>query len=120
MKLFETVTSMRNTTLRYIIKWFTVWKWSENGLQFGKVHNKMENVWEHLRPLHAHENRVDLGNYTLIASNEDVVLALKEGLMEAQSMLRVLNMAPSAQCRIKEWFLTHGSLSKATPSIWLM
>ena len=76
-------------------------EYSENGLQFGRVHNKMENVWEHLHPLEAHESRVDLGNYTLIASDEDVVLALKEGLMEAQAMLRVLNMAPSSQCRKK-------------------
>jgi hypothetical protein len=61
----------------------------------------MENGWEHLHPLEAHECRVDLGNYTLIASNENVLLALKEGLMEAQALLRVLNMAPSVQCCTK-------------------
>ena len=64
----------------------------------------MENVWEYLLPVQAHESRVDLENYTPIASNEDVVLALKEGLMEAQDMLQVLNMALFAQCRIKQWF----------------
>ena len=90
-------------------------EYSENGLQFGKVHNKMENIWEHLHPLQAHENKADLGNYTLIASNEDVVLALKEGLMEAQTMLRVLNMAPSAQCRIIQWFLTPWFIEQRDP-----
>ena len=90
-------------------------EYSENGLQFGRVHNKMENVWEHLHPLEAHESRVDLGNYTQIASNEDVVLALKEGLMEAQVMLRVLNMAPSAQCRSKVWFLTPWIIEQGDP-----
>ena len=56
----------------------------------------METLWEHLYPLQAHESMVDVGNYTLIASNEDVVLALKKDLMEAQAMLRVLNIVPCA------------------------
>ncbi len=61
-----------------------------------------------------------MGNYTLIASNEDVVLALKEGLMEAQTMLRVLNMAPFAQCRIKEWFVTPWIIEQSDPKHMLM
>jgi hypothetical protein len=90
-------------------------EYSENGLQFGRVHNKMENVWEHLHPLKAHKSRVDLGNYILIASNEDVVLALKEELMEAQAMLRVLNITPFAQCCIKKWFFTPWIIEQEDP-----
>lgn len=67
-------------------------EYSENNLQFERVHNKIENIWEHLHPLEAHESRVDLGNYILIASDKDVVLALKKKLMKAQAILWVFNM----------------------------
>lgn len=71
-------------------------KYNENGLQFGRVHNKMENVWKHLHPLESHESKVDLENFMLIASDEDVVLALIKGQIEAQAMLRVFNMVQYA------------------------
>ena len=81
-------------------------EYGNNGLVFQKQHNKMENVWESLHKLTLGEQRPNLGDYSLIAGNADVVSALQEGLKEAQSMLRSLNMAPSAQCQScrKIWF----------------
>ena len=81
-------------------------EYGNNGLVFQKQHNKMENVWESLHKLTLGEQRPNLGDYSLIAGNADVVSALQEGLKEAQSMLRSLNMALSAQCqsRRKIWF----------------
>ena len=72
----------------------SVVEYGNNGFQ--KQHNKMENVWESLHKLTLGEQRPNLDDYSLIAGNADVVSALQEGLKEAQSMLRSLNMAPSA------------------------
>ena len=53
----------------------------------------------------------------MIEYDEHVVVALKEGLKEAQAMIRVLNMAPSSQCTTKKktWFYTPWLLEKSDP-----
>ena len=92
-------------------------EYGSNGLKFKKVHNKMENVWGKLHPLSEGEIGCNLGDYSLIESDEHVVAALKEGLKEAQAMIRVLNMAPSSQCTAekKTWFYTPWLLEKSDP-----
>jgi hypothetical protein len=75
-----------------------------NGLKFGLTHNKMENIWSKLYPLGESEVPANLGNYSSIENNDMLVMALKEGFKEAQSMLRVLNMAPTVYARDKRWF----------------
>ena len=37
----------------------------------------------------------NLGDYSEVSNNEDVILALKEGLREAQRVINCLNMAPN-------------------------
>lgn len=74
-------------------------EYGENGLAFGRVHNKMENVWESLHPLEEGEARCNLAYHSEIATDVDVILALKEGLKEAQKIIRIINMAPSNVCK---------------------
>jgi hypothetical protein len=78
--------------------------YGKNGLQFWKAHNKMENIWDKLHPLADGETALDLGDYSAIGSEDEVIEALKEGLCEAQRQLRILNMAPSSVARHQEWF----------------
>ena len=51
-------------------------EYKENGLKFGRVHNKMKNVWADLHPLDKLEVPCNLADYMLIATNADVILAL--------------------------------------------
>ena len=66
----------------------------------------MENIWAKLHPLKEGETPCDLGDYLEIPTNNEVVLALKEGLIETQRLLWHLNMAPSvhAKANLKVWF----------------
>lgn len=90
-------------------------EYKDNGLKFGRVHNKMKNVWADLHPLVEGEVVCNLSDYTLIATDDDVTVALQEGLKEAQSMLRVLNMSPSVHCANKVWFMTPWLVEKEDP-----
>jgi len=72
----------------------------------------MQNVWESLHPLVDLDVKCDLVDYSSIFIDKDVVLALKEGLKEAQKMMRILNMAPSST---KAWFITLWVLEKLDP-----
>jgi hypothetical protein len=60
----------------------------------------------------------DLGDYSKIREDSDLVLALKEGLKEAQTMLRGLNMAPSSVAMEKRWFLEPWVLKGLDPKCW--
>jgi hypothetical protein len=60
---------------------------------------QLKNVWSNLHPLKPCEVPVDLGDYSKVASNENVISTLKEGLYEAQKMIRVLRMAPNNLAR---------------------
>jgi hypothetical protein len=91
-------------------------EYDENGSQFGRVHNKMTNIWAKLHPLESRELKADLGDYTLVGTDDLLVEAMKEGLLEAQKMLRSLNMAPSAVAKQKKWLLNHGQWSGQMPS----
>ena len=59
-------------------------EYGENDLQFGRVHNKVENIWSNLHPLREHEAVPNLSDYSLVSIDLDVICALKEGLKEAQ------------------------------------
>lgn len=93
----------------------TALEYKENGLKFGRVHNKMKNVWADLHPLLEDEVPCNLADYSLITTDDDITSALQEGLKEAQGMLRILNMAPPVQCTNKMWFLTPWIVEKADP-----
>ena len=75
----------------------------------------MENVWAKLHPLQEGEMACDLGDYSEIPTTADVVLTLKEGLTEAQHLLRHLNMALSIHTRpnLKVWFNRPWKLERA-------
>jgi hypothetical protein len=80
-------------------------EYGENGLQFGQAHNKQKNVWVDLYPLQEGEDIANLVDFSGLATNEDIIGALKEGFKEAQALIRVLNMAPSTIARYKKWFI---------------
>jgi len=61
--------------------------YNDNGLKFGRVHNKVENLWSTLHPLDAGEVEANLGDYSLIATDVKIMVALKEGFKEVQAML---------------------------------
>jgi hypothetical protein len=83
----------------------SVVEYGENGLQFGRAHNKQKNVWADLHPLQEGEDIANLADFSGLATDEDIVGALKEGFKEAQALIRVLNMAPSIVARHKKWFI---------------
>jgi hypothetical protein len=95
-------------------------EYGKNGLTFNKQHNKMENVWESLHKLQSGEQRCNLGDYKLVSCDAEVILALQEGLKEAQAMLRALNMAPSSHCQSKKkiWYEKPWVVEKADPKSW--
>ncbi len=68
-------------------------EYGENGLQFGQIYNKMENVWVNLHHLQKGEYVVNLvRRYNLVKSNEDVILALIVRFKVVQNMLTMLKM----------------------------
>jgi len=77
-----------------------------NGIKFGQAHNKMNNIWGKMHELRDNEVPPNLANYTVVATDELVIEALKEGLKDAQRLINTLNMAPNAQAssRNKDWF----------------
>lgn len=79
------------TLAKYFSSLFVV-EYNMNGLQFNKVHSKMENIWEKVHPFGCNEFKCDLANYSLIANETGIIEALKDGLKEAQKLIRVLNM----------------------------
>jgi hypothetical protein len=58
-----------------------------------------------LHPLQEGEDIANLADFSGLATDEDIVGALKEGFKEAQALIRVLNMAPSTVARHKKWFI---------------
>ena len=58
-------------------------EYGDNGLKFGWVHNKMENIWSSLHPLQEGENEANLADYSLMATGVEIIATLKEGLKEA-------------------------------------
>ncbi len=54
----------------------TAIEYGENGLQFGRMHNKMENVWVTLHLLQEGEFITNLVDYNVIMLNDDVIHAL--------------------------------------------
>jgi hypothetical protein len=51
-------------------------EYGENGFEFGQVHNKMEVVQvDKLHPLQESESIANPIDYSLIRSNEDIILA---------------------------------------------
>ncbi len=60
----------------YIFNDITTIEYGENGFEFWQVHNKMEIVWvDKLHPLQKGESIINLADYNLIRSNEDIILA---------------------------------------------
>jgi hypothetical protein len=80
-------------------------EYGKNGLKFSRVHNKQKNVWANLYPLEVGEEVANLVDYSGLEGDEGIIFALKEGLKEAQGLIRVLNMAPLACARNKKWYL---------------
>lgn len=79
-------------------------EYRKNGLQFDRAHNKQRNVWSEIHPLAPGELPADLSDYSELATDDEFVIALKEGFKAAQGMLNSLNMAPSTYARNKSWF----------------
>lgn len=55
-------------------------EYAENDLKFGQVPNNMEKIWASLHPLGEDEIIVDLSDYAMLFTNNDVVCALKRDL----------------------------------------
>ena len=81
-------------------------EYGHNGIKFARAHNKMKNIWAKLHPLGEGEGEPNLGDYSLVSTNEGVVKALNQGLKEAQRVITSLNMAPNPQvaAKLRVWF----------------
>ena len=78
-------------------------EYGDKGLQFARAHNKQRNVWFELYPLPEGQEKPNLANYLELTIDNEIILALKEGLKEPQGLLRILNMAPLIVAREKRW-----------------
>lgn len=73
----------------------------------GKTHKKHKNIWMDLVPGPKEGHiPVDQTDYSGIQTNEDVIVALKEGLVLAQSASSRVQMNPSPYCRDRVWWET--------------
>ena len=81
---FQQLVNTANTLNR-----LTSIEYKNNGIKFGRVHNKMKNMWSDLHSLVEGEVVCNLSDYTLITTDDDVITALQESLKEAQYMFRV-------------------------------
>jgi hypothetical protein len=68
-------------------------EYQENGLKFGRGHNKMENVWADFHFVEG-ELVASLGDYSQLEGEGGVIDALKEGFSIAQGLLMILGMQP--------------------------
>lgn len=78
--------------------------YTKNGLEFGRVHNKVENVWFALHPLAKREAPTNLSDNSMVAMDYDIISTLKGYFKEAQAMPWVLKIATSNKafhCNIK-------------------
>jgi hypothetical protein len=71
---------------------------NKDGVRFPRAHKKMKIVWKQLHPIPEGVPVADLGDYSAVSTDSELIDALKEGFTEAQRYLRVLNMAPSTNC----------------------
>ncbi len=55
-------------------------EYGENGFKFGRVHNKMINIWIEINSLEEGETLCDQGDYSLVSSDIMIIKVLKEGL----------------------------------------
>ncbi|KAL3677704.1 hypothetical protein R1sor_020660 [Riccia sorocarpa] len=84
----------------------------KDGVVVPRAHDKMKCVWEELHPVPCDDKGLrvgrlpNLGDYSEVSTDSDIILALEEGFKEAQTLLRVLDMAPSVHCRADKaaWF----------------
>ncbi|CAM6091656.1 unnamed protein product [Calypogeia fissa] len=77
------------------------------GLKVGRSHKKQDHVWGKIHPL-GDETAPNLIDYSLVANNELVVAALKEGLDVAKEVLCRLQMSPrsSLPAARRRWWIT--------------
>lgn len=78
----------------------------DDGVRFPRAHKKMKTVWDLVNSTPKDVLPANLGDYTSILTDEDLIVDLKEGFSEAKKYLRVLNMAPSTNCSRERsrWF----------------
>jgi hypothetical protein len=81
-------------------------EYGENGFKFGKVHNKMENVWVALHTLLEGESIANLAYNNLVLLDDDVIQTLIDRFRNVQNMLTMLNMkgSPTTQGHDSSWF----------------
>lgn len=69
-------------------------------------------IWAKLHPLVEGATMANLGDYNLVSNDDMVVDALKEGLRNAQRMLRTLKMGISPHAKNKKWFIHPWDMEK--------
>ena len=79
---------------------------AEGMMGVGKSHKKHSNIWMKLQVEEGVPVKADQANYTGIETDAEVINALKEGLVLAQSTATELEMNPSTSCRNKVWWST--------------
>lgn len=72
------------------------YEYGPESLKVGRSHKKQEFLWGKLHPLADGEVGPNLGDYSDVANNELVVVALKEGLTAAKELLTQLQMSPNS------------------------
>ena len=93
-------------------------EYRDNGLKINRHYNKQKNIWASLHSLVDGEIPANLGDYLGVMADRDLVVALKEGLKEAQGVLRVVNMAPSSVASDKTWFQNPWMVEVADVKHW--
>jgi len=90
MEWFYDFNDLVNTT-NALNQLFSV-EYSDAGLQFGQVHNKVENIWSKFHPLWEQDTTTNLADYSLVFTNVHIIFALKEGLKCSSSSIVVTHL----------------------------
>ncbi|KAL2609739.1 hypothetical protein R1flu_028312 [Riccia fluitans] len=89
-----------------------VLEYGKDFVKLSKAHVKQRPLWTKLHPLPPGHAKPDLSDFARLATDDQIIEALKVGLQEAQTLLIQLNMSPHAGVRDKTWWRTPWTLEK--------
>ncbi|KAL2651525.1 hypothetical protein R1flu_019653 [Riccia fluitans] len=81
-------------------------EYGEEAMKLPKAHVKQRTICASLHPLPPGHVKPDLSDFARLATNDQIIKALKIGLKQAQTLLTQLNMSLHVGMRDKTWWRT--------------
>ncbi|KAL2634896.1 hypothetical protein R1flu_006375 [Riccia fluitans] len=87
-------------------------EYGKEAMKLPKAHVKQRPIWASLDPLPPGHAKPDLSDFARLATDDQIIEALKIGLQQAQTLLTQLNMSPHVGMMDKTWWRTPWTLEK--------